>query len=231
MKRFYEKVDVCGTDVGWIVQLDDCPIKTQGGRPQALPTEALATTLAQEWRAQGEEIDPSLFRARDMADYAIDIVAPDPAGVADKLLGYAETDTLCYRSDPDEPLWRRQREVWDPIVEGVEAREGITLERVSGIIHRAQPGATLERLGERLRSYDPFTLAALDTATSLAASLCVGLEAMQPDADGDALWDAANLEENWQADLWGRDEEAEERRAANKQAFLDALAFARAARA
>ena len=45
-----------------------------------------------------------------------------------------------------------------------------------------------------------------------------------------ALWQAVCLEEEWQADLWGRDWEAEERRARREADFLRACAFARLAR-
>ena len=227
MKRFYKDVTVARTDIGWTVQLDGRPIKTQGGKPQVLPTETLAEMLAAEWRSQGETIDPSTFRFRDMADYALDVVASDPEPVVEKLLGYAETDTLCYRADPEEPLYRRQQEMWEPLLTAFEAREGVTLHRVSGVLHRPQAEASLARLRERLAGLGAFELAALEQLTSLAASLCIGLGALEKDADTEELWAAANLEEEWQADLWGREEEAEERRAKRKRDFLAAVEFAR----
>ncbi len=138
MKRFYKNVSVAETDLGWTIALDGRPVKTQGGQPQALPTERLAQMLASEWDQQGETIDPASFRFRDMTDYAIDVVARDPAALVDKLLGYAETDTLCYRADPEDPLFHRQQELWEPIVAGVETRENMKLHRVSGILHRPQ---------------------------------------------------------------------------------------------
>lgn len=230
MKRFYEQVTVAETDIGWTVALDGRPLKTQGGQPQVVPTEALAGMLAREWDEQGEEIEPAKFKFRDMTDYALDVVARDKQAVVDKLLGYAETDTLCYRADPEEALYRRQHEVWEPIVAGVEAREEVKLHRVSGILHRPQSAETLAKLRSRLETLDAFTLAALEQTTSLAASLCIGLEALEKGADGEALWSAANLEEDWQADLWGRDEEAEDRRAKRKEDFLAAIRFCEAAR-
>ena len=54
MKRFYEEVTIARTEQGWIVALDGRPLKTQGGQPQVVPTEALAERLAEEWRGQGE---------------------------------------------------------------------------------------------------------------------------------------------------------------------------------
>ncbi|MGZ9927797.1 hypothetical protein ACXYTC_22455, partial [Escherichia coli] len=90
------------------------------------------------------------------------------------------------------------------------------------IIHRSQPSDTLDRLRARLTTIDPFTLAALEVMTALSASLCVGLGALEVDADPQALWDAAELEETWQAELWGVEPEAEARRKQRARAFLHA---------
>ena len=229
MKRFYKDVTVAPQDGGYAVLLDGRSIRTQGGgKPQIVPSEALARRLAKEWADQGETIDPARFVARDMADHAIDTIAPDPSTVVEKLLAYAETDTLCYRADPDEAFWHRQQEVWEPLVLALEQREGVRLERVCGIVHRPLKGETLDRLRARLVAMDPFTLAALENLTALAASLTIGLAALEPEADADALWDAANLEEDWQIERWGEDEEAAERRAHRRDSFLAARDFARA---
>ncbi|MEY4472853.1 MAG: hypothetical protein RL671_1157, partial [Pseudomonadota bacterium] len=139
---------------------------------------------------------------------------------------YAETDTLCYRADPGEALHRRQLERWEPLLAAAETRDGVRFTRISGIIHQSQPPETLERLGDRLERLDPFTLAALNTLTSLACSLVIGLAALEPGGDAGALWIAAELEEEWQAEQWGRDAEAEERRARRAKAFADAAQFA-----
>lgn len=230
MKRFYK--DVARQQVGddWQVTLDGRGIKTQGGRPQSVPNEEMAIALASEWIGQGEEIDPATFILRDMVDYAIDVVAPHPAGVAHKLVAYADTDTLLYRADPDEPLYARQQEVWEPIVAAFEAREGVTMKRVSGIMHTAQNEASLETLRQRLITLDPFSLAGLESMTSIAASLITGLTALEPGQNADALYDAAHLEEEWQAEQWGRDEEAEDRKRKRQNDFTLAHNLTRLAR-
>jgi len=230
MKRFWKEVAVEQAEGGWRVTLDGRPIKTQGHAPQVVPTEALAELLAAEWRAQGEEIDPTAFAARDLADYAIDMVAADPSAIADKLMRYGETDTLCYRADPDEPLHKRQWAEWEPLLTAFEARENVRMERVSGIVHKAQPAATLAILKARLQALDPFTLAALEVLTSLAASLTVGLSAIELDADIASLWHAAELEELWQAELWGDEPLAQARRKRRGADFARAAIFAAASR-
>ena len=230
MKRFWKEAAVEPADGGWRVTLDGRPIRTQGGNPQVVPTRALAEALAEEWRAQGEEIDPRGFPLRDLADYAIDHVHPGRAAAIARLVPYAETDTLCYRADPDEALYRRQRELWDPLLAGLEARHGVRLEPVSGIVHRAQPEPAMAALRAALLDEDAFTLSALHALAPLAASLTVALAALEPGADPAALFDAANCEQDWQAELWGWDHEAERTRAAKLAAFEAAARFARLAR-
>lgn len=232
IRRFYKDVTLAQQPGGFQVMLDARGVKTVGGAPQLAPTQALGEALAAEWRRQGEKIDPASLPLRDMADYAIDIVAPDPAAVARGLVAYAETDTLCYRADPDEPLHARQQQVWEPLLAAFEAAHGVTFTRVSGIVHRPQPPATLAALEARLLVLDPFVLAGVEAMAKLAASLVTALAAL--DATGEeeplALWQAACLEEEWQAELWGRDWEAEERRARREADFLRACGFARLAR-
>lgn len=236
IRRFYKDVtlaEVRGDEalVGWQVLLDGRGVKTVGGAAQVLPTRALGEALAAEWRRQGKKIDPASLPLRDMADYAIDVIAPDPARVVDNLVAYAETDTLCYRADPDEPLHAHQQEVWEPLLARFEADHAITLVRVSGILHRPQPSETLATLKARLLTFDPFTLAGVEAMTTLAASLVTALAALEAQGADEplALWQAACLEEEWQADLWGRDAEAEERRARREADFLLACGFAKTA--
>ena len=230
MKRFYKDVTTAPDGDTWRVLLDGRAIRTPQGRAQGVPTAALAEAMAAEWRAQGDAIDPATLKLRDMADYAIDIAGADRAALVSELVAYGETDTLCYRADPDEPLYRRQLDVWEPLLCAFEARENVRLERISGVLHRAQPPATLAHLRARLQAMDPFVLAAVNAMASLSASLSIALSALEPDADLDQLWQAASLEELWQAELWGREEMAEERRARRAADFSAAAGFARLAR-
>ena len=230
MKRFWKDAGVIPAENGYSAVLDGRAVLTQGKRAQIVPSLALAQALAAERAAQGDEVDPAGFVLRDMADMAIDVIAGDREGTLATLLRYAETDTLCYRADPDDALRARQEELWEPLVAAAEARWDVHFHRVSGLVHQPLPAPTLARLCRALDAEDDFALSALTTMASLAASLVIALAALQPDADAEALWTAAELEEDWQAELWGRDHEAEARRARRFAAFKAAFDFARAAR-
>lgn len=230
MKRFYKAVAVGAEADGFRVTLDGRGIRTVGGRAQIVPSAALAEALAAEWAGQGARIDPVAFVLRDLTDYALDVVEAGKPGVIGELVPYGETDTLCYRAEPDEALGVRQRAVWEPLLAAAEAQWQVRFMRVAGVIHKPQPPETLARLREELTRLDAFTLAALRNTAALAASLVLGLMALEPSADTEALWDAANLEEDWQAELWGKDAEALDRRARRHAAFAAAARFAALAR-
>lgn len=227
MKRFYEEVAVASADGGWQVTLDGRGVKTPAKHAQLVPSAALAEALAEEWRKQGEELDPKAMPMRDLADYAIDQVAKQRRIVAEKLVAYAETDTLAYRARPDDPVLARQEDIWEPILTAFEAEHGVTLPRVSGIMHAQLSEDVGEALVQALGEYDPFALAALEMLTSLAASLSVGWTALTQPERVVELFDAANLEQDIQAEEWGWDQEAEEARASKSAAFAMAATFAR----
>lgn len=231
IRRFYREAAVQEAGGGWQVALDGRGIKTVAGAPQIVPTRPLAEALAEEWARQGDTIDPKSLPLRDMADYALDIVAGETGALAEHLVAYGDTDTLCYRADPDEPLHTRQLAEWEPLVAGFEAQFGVKLVRVSGILHRPQDPAALAALKARMTGHSPFVLTGLEAMTKLAASLVTGLLALDTadETRALALWQAASLEEEWQAELWGRDAEAEERRARREADFLRAWRFARLA--
>jgi chaperone required for assembly of F1-ATPase len=231
VKRFYKAVTAEPAGNGWRVALDGRGVKTVSGRPQIVPTPKLAAALAAEWDGQREEIATDRFILRDMADYAIDVVATERAAALRALLAYAETDTLCYRAEVGEAFHDRQQIVWEPLLAAAERRWDVQFARMSGVMHQAQPPATLARIEAALDAYDDFTLAALRNTAGLASSLVIGLAALAPDADPHALWDAANLEEDWQVELWGKDWEAMDLREKRFGAFAAAMRFAELGRA
>lgn len=230
MKRFYREVTVIKQDHGWQVALDGRGVKTQGGTPQIVPTRALADALAAEWDAQGDLIDPKSLLLRDLTDYAIDRVAPDPSAAIAAIMPFAETDTLCYRADDGDHLRERQEEAWEPLVAAAERTLGCEFSRVAGISYTPHPPSTRARIVEEMGEMDSFTLAALQNLASLGASLIAGLAALDEAQDADALFALANLEEDWQAQQWGWEAEALARREARARGFALAQRFARLAR-
>jgi hypothetical protein len=181
MKRFWKDVAVEPFD-GALARHARRPADPHAGRrSRSRPERGARRGAGGRMARAGRESRRQALPLRDLADYAIDHVRADRAAAIADLLRYAETDTLCYRADPDEPLYRRQLELWEPLVDAFEARHGVRLERVSGIV---PPPAAQRDDGQARRSpRRPTTispLAALATLAPLAASLTVALARARP---------------------------------------------------
>ncbi len=218
MKRFWQQVAV---DADRVVMLDGRPVRTPGRVPLAAPTDALAEAIAAEWRAVAETIDPRAMPLTGLANAAIDRIAPDPATFATGLAAYGESDLLCYRAATPEPLVERQIAAWDPWLAWARTRYDVHFETATGIVHRAQPAATLSWLADTVAALDAFRLAGLSPVVTITGSLVLALALVEGAGDPDTLWAAAHVDEDWQAELWGEDTLATQARA-NKRAEFDA---------
>lgn len=214
-KRFYAAVSVAAVQEGHAVLLDGKAIKTPLRRPLSVPTRALAECLAGEWEAQAERIDPATMPMTRLVNTVLDGIADDPTAVRDDLVGYVETDLLFYRASYPDSLIRRQQEAWDPIVRKAERALGTRFVLAQGVIHVAQPASSVEAFRTEVAEYrDPFAVAALHQMTTLTGSALVAMAIAKGWLDVEAAWAAAHVDEDWNIEQWGADEEAAIRRAA-----------------
>ena len=208
MKRFYKQVTVAPEGPGFALRLDERGVKTPARAGLVVPSAALADAIAQEWQAQGEEIDPRTMPLTGLANAAIDRVAPDAQAFAARLAEYAESDLLCYRAENPDKLVARQAERWDPILAWARQRFDIELAVVCGIMHRKQSDAAVQQLARAVAARDPFELAGLSPLVRVSGSLVIALALAEGAIDLDQAWDAASLDEQWQLEQWGDDAEA-----------------------
>ncbi len=225
MKRFYKEVSARSAGDGYQILLDERPVKTPARNALAVPTERLGQAIAEEWRGQGEEIDPRSMPLTGLANAAIDRVAPDKAAFAEGLARYGESDLLCYRAEAPSGLVSRQAELWDPPLAWARRRFDIDFEIVEGIMHRPQPANTVEQLGRAVAARDAFELAALSPLVTIGGSLVLVLALIEDEISFETAWSAATLDEQWQLEQWGADAEAEKALDARRRDFEAAYRF------
>lgn len=222
MKRFYKTVE-SGPD-GTIL-LDGRPVRTPARLRLALPNVALANAVADEWRMQGEDIDPRTMPLTGLANAALDRVQPDPAGFAEGLAAYGQSDLLCYRAAEPAPLVARQEERWNPVLDWAEQRYDVRFTLVAGVMHRPQPAETLARLADAIAAQPAFRLAALSPIVTISGSLVIALALVDGALDPATAFDLAHLEELWQEEMWGADWFATEARNVRRADFDAACRF------
>lgn len=225
MKRFYKDVTIVAEGDGHAIRLDDRPVRTPARALLSLPTLALAQAVAEEWRAQGETVDPAAMPFTGLANAAIDHIVPNRAQFAAGIARYGESDLLCYRAHSPDTLVARQAEAWDPLLDWARARYDVAFVVTQGILPVAQPEATLARLQAAVAGHDPFRLAGLSTLVTLSGSLVCGLAVLENSHSAEAIWQATEIDEAWQVEQWGEDAQAAARSARRKSEFSMAGAF------
>lgn len=225
MKRFWTAVEVVREDGGHGITLDQRPVRTPGRVPLTLPSEALAQTIADEWRAVDTDIDPRAMPLTGLANAAIDRVAPALPAFAAGLAAYGESDLLYYRADGPESLVERQKAAWDPLLGWARGRYDVHFETTSGVMPTPQPRATVARLGEALAARAPFELAGLSPIVTVTGSLVAALVLLERAADAETIWRAARIDDDWQVEMWGQDDLATRTTQAHRADFDAGVRF------
>lgn len=229
-KRFYKSVSVAAADEGFAIALDGRPVKTPARARLTVPTKALAAALAAEWDGQGETLDMASMTLTKLANVAIDRTPDNRAGMADELAKYAETDVVCYLAEGPAPLRDRQTAAWTPWREWAGKTLDVVLLPVEGLIAAPQPSASLDAVRAHALGLDPFRLTGLSWACGLFGSAVLALAVEQDALNASKALSISCVDEDWQVEQWGIDDEAAAARAVREaecaalQTWFDTLA-------
>jgi chaperone required for assembly of F1-ATPase len=221
IKRFYRTVDVReGAGGRHALTLDGRNARTPGRRPLAAKSRALMLEVAAEWERQRETIEAADMPLTRLLNAAVDGVAFTMAETRAEILKYAGSDLLCYRAEEPEELAERQRLAFDPILAWAAETLGVRFNLVAGIMHVEQPAQAIEAVRSAIANFaDPVALAALSAMTTLAGSALLALAVARGRLSPEEAWRAAHVDEDFQAERWGADEEARARREARWREF------------
>lgn len=148
-----------------------------------------------------------------LAGTAQERIAPNPDPVVTALAKYAETDLLCYRAADPPALVQLQARSWQPWLDWAALALDAPLRITTGVMFIAQEPDALAALRRAVAVLDPFGLAALGTAVPALGSLVLGLAMAHGRLSAAEAHALATLDETFQEQLWGADEEALARRA------------------
>lgn len=221
-KRFWTAAQVVPLSDGFTVHLDARPLRTPSKTALVVPTHAFATAIAAEWDAQTDLIKPDTMPMTRCANSAIDKVSPQKAAVADMLAEYGGTDLLCYRAHSPAELVARQADAWDPILDWAAQTFGARLRATQGVMHVAQEANALAALRSEVHRLDSFALAAFHDLVCISGSLVLALAIVKRRVNGQTAWEMCRIDEAWQIEHWGHDDDAFAVSERRSQAFADA---------
>jgi len=212
-KRFYGHAGVVETSDGFAITLDDKPVRTPSGRALAAPIPGIADAIAAEWETQKEFIDPLTMPFTRFANSVVDAVVERVDAVADDVAKYLGSDLLFYRAGHPEALVAREAALWDPVLFWAADTLGAHFILAEGIVHVRQPETAIAAARAGFPA-DPWSIAALHVVTTVTGSALLALALLHGMLDADQVWAAAHVDEDWNIEKWGIDEEVAARRAA-----------------
>lgn len=218
-RRFYKDVGVGSAPGGFAVTLDGRTPRTPGQQPVIVPQQALAAAMAEEWAAQGEDIDPATMPIVRLVNSAIEAGDERIPTLADEIIRYCGNDLLLYRADSPRELVAAQDQHWDKALVALARHFDVAFQPTIGIVHQPQRPQTLERLRRSLDGAAVIELAALNSLVGITGSglLVIALrEGLLSAAD---IWTAAHVDEDHNIRLWGEVTEATERRQKRRRDF------------
>lgn len=225
--RFYKATGVIEENGGFTVALDGKPVRTPGKRPLAAPDRALAEAMAAEWDAQVELIDPMTMPLTRLAHSVIDGVTDNVPAVADDIAKYFGSDLLFYRAGFPDGLVARQGEHWDPVLRWAADDHGAHFILTEGVMHVRQPDAAMAAM-RALLPEDAWRTAALHVITTITGSALLAVALKEGVRTSEQIWAAAHVDEDWNAEKWGADDEVVERRAVRQRDFEAAVGVLKA---
>ncbi|MFL2794218.1 MAG: ATP12 family chaperone protein [Paracoccaceae bacterium] len=208
-KRFWKNAHVVSSETGYLIKLDDKILKTPAKKQMLLPTEALAKKVASEWGEQVEEIDPTTMPFTKSSNAALDKVSEQFEEVSSLLGEYGDTDLLYYRADSPPELQKRQKTGWDPIVNWAENTFKVQINCGTGIVYIPQDAKLFSEINLKINSLSIFELTAFYDMVSITGSLILGLAIINGRLSAEEAYQLSRIDEQWQLEQWGEDEEAQ----------------------
>lgn len=208
-RRFYKTAEVAECDGGFSVELDGRPIKTPLKRTLAAPRRAVAELIAMEWSNQGDRLEIADMHITRLANVAADRTPQARDEMIEEAARYAETDLICHLAEEPDELVTRQEAAWAPLREWAGEALGVVLVPSRGVMSVGQPSASLDAVRLRAGSLDDWRLTGLNYGLGLLGSAVIALALEQGRIDADEAFSASRVDETFQTERWGIDEEAQ----------------------
>jgi chaperone required for assembly of F1-ATPase len=216
VKRFWDTAAVDWTETGHAILLDGKPMRLPSGSPLRVGPARLARAIAEEWQTagggKGGEMSFKDTPLTRLAGTALERIAPDPVPTIDAIARYGETDLLCYRAGTPRSLVHRQHQQWQPWLDWAALAHDAPLRVTTGVAYVRQHHDSIAALRRAVAALDTDALAGLGIAVPALGSLVLGLALATGEMDADTAYALGALDELFQAEQWGDDYEAVDRR-------------------
>ncbi len=220
-KRFYKSAVTTVLKDGYGVHLDGRTLKTPGKKTLKVNSEFVAGLVALEWESQIETIKPETMPVTRLVNVSVDFTPHNRDKLALEARNYGGTDLLSYRAKTPAELAERQAAGWDPLLDWAADR-GIKLATTQAVLAIPQDEDVLQKITDYALTLKDLHLTLFVHLIAVYGSTVLSMAVMEKHISGSQAFELSRVDNLYQIEQWGEDEEAAEI-AANLSAEVSAL--------
>ena len=213
MKKFWKTVEIKEFENNTFqLLLDKNLLKTPLQNKLIFINYDSAYETSLEW-----DVDEDILNADDMISYgiystAIDRISNDRQLYINETMQFIDTDMICYRAEKPFELCQLQKLKWDPLLLTVKNYIDIKIDVFQGVIPQKQNITVHKKIREIISQFSDLKISILYRLTNITGSIFISLSLLKGDFLEKDLFETCFLDELWQAEQWGQEEESTSKR-------------------
>ena len=213
MKKFWKTVEVSElTTNSYQILLDKKILKTPMQNDLIFTNYRISYETSLEWDINSDELDTDEMIFFGIFSTAIDRIVNDRVLYINEIMKFVDTDLICYKADKPDELVELQNKHWDPILLIIKNYIGEEIEVFTGIMPRTQNIQVHNKIKKLIHNFSNIELSILHRLTNIIGSIFISLCVIKGDILKEHICQLYFLDELWQAENWGVEEEAAKKR-------------------
>ena len=213
MKKFWKIVQVKKKlKNSFDILLDKRILKTPMQKDLIFSNYKIAKETALEWDIDEKEINTENMVFYGLISTAIDKISNDKVSYIENVLGFINTDLICYRADGPDELVDLQNSSWNPIISFIKKYIDVELKFFIGVMPSKQSLEIFNRLKTLINSFSDIEISALHRMTNLTGSIFISICILKGDVLKNEAFELSFLDELYQAKNWGVEQESLDKR-------------------
>ena len=213
MKKFWKIVQVKKKlKNSFDILLDKRILKTPMQKDLIFSNYKIAKETALEWDIDEKEINTENMVSYGLISTAIDKISNDKVSYIENVLGFINTDLICYRADGPNELVDLQNSSWNPIISFIKKYIDVELKFFIGVMPSKQSSEIFNSLKTLINSFSYMEISALHRMTNLTGSIFISICILKGDVLKNEAFELSFLDELYQAKNWGIEQESLDKR-------------------
>ena len=205
MKKKWQNIDyqICNSqNSGFLINLDNKAIRTPNDKLLIVKTGLLARAIVKEWQCQQKNLTLT-----KLASTIIDSMPASREQIINELIGFINTDLICYRAATPLELAEYQASHWDNFLNWVNLHYGIELITTNCLIVQPQADKLHKKIRQTISAFSDEILVGFYALVTGLGSIIVALALLDRHISFKQGFNACHIDESWSIKHWGNDDD------------------------